>query len=493
MASFIEELIKKNTPNPLKVYGNAIPTGSAYDPSILNTPTSVNLSDYLTLPKVTTTKVPSGLGRVGGEQIYSTVPVSPTPTPTTTPTTRTPFYPTPDGLPIPTQPKTVTQTQTYVPPTAPTGTRLMENPPGALFDVNTGERLVQPDNVTADGLILPSYTPTEEELAIQDIISGYQSEYNTPLPTKEELFTENLKNYQQQIDSINAIYADLINKAREAGAIRTEGALGSTRAAQARSGLIGSTFGQAQKTNVQREYDDITASEISELANQRAMQIATLTGQARQDASAELEAKKRAKAEGAEALLKYYSEAPKEREAKAVTALKAFVSGGGDISELTEEELKNFASSYKLDTDKVKSLYTQYKNEFDTAQAEAESKALKEAADIAAKEASTAKTLAEIEQIGKMTPYQAAQLGISQAQLKIAQDRAAREADEDKVTTKKNYNESTIPPDIKSELISDVQSNQNAKKKDRKSLEDFFAAYPEVGTDYLVKLYTSYQ
>lgn len=65
--------------------------------------------------------------------------------------------------------------------------------------------------------------------------------YNAPID-ETAIRKQKESEFQSQIDAINAVYADKLRQERTTG----QGRLGSGRAIQARSGLIGSDFGTAQ-------------------------------------------------------------------------------------------------------------------------------------------------------------------------------------------------------------------------------------------------------
>lgn len=335
--------------------------------------------------------------------------------------------------------------------------------------------------VTADNIKIPSYGLSEQEKEeyklAEDIIKGYRSDFESDIPSEEDLYNQRLRMFQGEIDTINSIYFDMINRAISQGQQREERALGQNRAIQARSGLLGSTFGQAQATRTEAAQEELTNAEVAILANEQAQKIAALMGQARRDASEELKTKRDAKQKGAEKLLEYYNVLPELRASKASSFIKNLIAQGIDIKDLTPAELSDIAKSYKISETELESLYNDNYAEVAKNQATSEKEQLQ-----------VEKLRKEIDQIGKMTPYQAAQLGISAGHLKIAQERAAKE----KAEEYKNYDESSIPEDVKSDLIADLQSNKNTRRRDRKSVVDFFGAYPEVETSYLVDLFGQY-
>lgn len=90
------------------------------------------------------------------------------------------------------------------------------------------------------------------------------------------------KDMQSSIDAINANYADLISQEKVAGQDRT----GQTRAINARSGIMGSDFGNAaaQKTR------DFNTSQVKSLENEQATKIAAVNANIEDRASAAIAA-----------------------------------------------------------------------------------------------------------------------------------------------------------------------------------------------------------
>lgn len=344
------------------------------------------------------------------------------------------------------------------------------------------------NRTTADGLpinpmvrnaILNTEAPvlSQEEIDRQAIIDRIRQEQFATPKTKEELMQENLRLRQSEIDSINTMYADMINRARAAGKLRTEAALGSNRAMQARSGMLQSTFGEAATSNLRVAQEEITNAEVAKLANEQATRISSLMGAALRDATDEYNAKIEARRLGADKLLEELAKGPEERKNRAKSALSAYILDGGKIEDLTPQQLKEFSMSYKISESDIKTIYN-------TAVAEANALAMKsekEAAEIEKEKANTLKIIAETGQIGKMTPGEAARLGISQQELNLAKQKFEFEKSKG---GEQYYDGKTIPQDMKANLSKDIL----AKKV---TLGELIQAYPKVDTKYLADLLES--
>lgn len=135
-------------------------------------------------------------------------------------------------------------------------------------------------------------------------------------PNYEDVYRNQISKYQAQIDAQNAVYRDMLNKAQAEG----QGRIGSNRAIQARSGLLGSDFGSAQAN----EINTANSEQYQAIENARRNAIQEILTQAKSSAQAEYDAKIKAKTQGAESLLKYYQEikpAMKAEKAKKVASL----------------------------------------------------------------------------------------------------------------------------------------------------------------------------
>ena len=163
-------------------------------------------------------------------------------------------------------------------------------------------------------------------------------------------YRDSLKRYQAQIDSTNAIYNDMLNKAR----IEGQGRLGSNRAADARGGLLGSDFATAHTKGVMDE----NAADEGAVENERSLALAAIMGQARKDASESVAAKLAARKSGAEAVAKYYTEeVPKQKAARASKVAKALYAKKLDPSTLSPSELKTLTGEWNVSVDDLSEAY----------------------------------------------------------------------------------------------------------------------------------------
>lgn len=167
-------------------------------------------------------------------------------------------------------------------------------------------------------------------------------------------YNAKLRTYQGQIDAENSVYQDKLNTARLAG----QGRLGSSRAMQGRSGLLGSDFGAAQTDQVTNANTD----ETNALADAHGATLAAIQGLARKDATDSLTAKAAAKKAGADALLKYYTEdVPTQKTGRIGKVAQALYDKQIDPTTLTPAELKQLTGDWNVSADDITSGYSTIK------------------------------------------------------------------------------------------------------------------------------------
>lgn len=185
-----------------------------------------------------------------------------------------------------------------------------------------------------------------------------------------KLYQQTLQDYQAQIDSINTLYADQINRAR----IEGQGRIESRQFAQGRAGQIGSGTGEAGINAVQDANEQVIRSIEAEKANA----IAEIYSKVRTGASDLLKANTEAKKAGAKALLEFYNvEKPAIKKKNLSEAVKSLVSKGIDVKSMTPEDIKSFTDGIGVSKDEFTSAFTEYQKEVKAAEAKAEQDAMK--------------------------------------------------------------------------------------------------------------------
>src|ERR1044072_1287094 len=136
---------------------------------------------------------------------------------------------------------------------------------GSKYDI-TGKQLAAPTSTPTPTPPVTRYTyPTPITPAPAPTSyngSPILSKPNGPAPVNEnQIREETRKRMQSSIDAINAQYVNLIGQEQVAGQDRS----GQTRAVNARSGLIGSDFGQAQ----QQKTTDFNKQQIKSIEDEK--------------------------------------------------------------------------------------------------------------------------------------------------------------------------------------------------------------------------------
>ncbi len=357
--------------------------------------------------------------------------------------------------------------------------------------VTTGSTTTTPAPGSAGYIYQQSAQDAAAEKQYKNIGKYYDEEFNQSIDPNQ-IYQATLARYQAQIDSINNMFNDQLNNSRITNAPTYKAREDQGRIGQVMGGLVGSPMGQAQTNNVQNANAEEQAAAEAIINDKREVAISAVFGKARESAEAELTAKRAAKAKGADELLKFLNEAPTRKKAKLSSVVKSLIAQGVDVNELSPEELDKITKDMGVSGDDLISAYAEGAAE----QKEAEQKSAKA-------QLEQDKLSAEIENLEGKYEFEAAQKALDRAleekrisvswynaaTSRMGENRQAAESADKKA--QKNYDGATIPEDVKSELIFDLQQNSASKKKERKTLQEFFATYPEVNTKYLSELYES--
>lgn len=300
------------------------------------------------------------------------------------------------------------------------------NPPGALFDRNTGLPLTQqtaqtapavPGSAAAAGAPTPTGMFTQ---APEDVAS--QTEYNRMLAEQRasanqvvdpnQIYQEMLRQRQAQIDAINNVYADRLTQAR----IQGQGRIESRQFAQGRAGQIGSGTGEAGINAVQQS----NVEQQQAIQNEQALAIQEVYGKIDAAAKEEAKAKTAARTQSAEKYMETLRQQPEKRKKLLASSIAELVARGVDVNEMTPEEIDSYIEGLKSTPEEFEAEFNKQRtaeNErLQKLDAEARKASLAEAKDMA----TITKTLQDIENWGKATEYQKAQL--KQQGIKNARD-----------------------------------------------------------------------
>lgn len=343
-----------------------------------------------------------------------------------------PNYLGPNANSTPMFPNTATQVQGTLPqynaPVTPPGTVASIYPKAPVdtfnYNANSSQTGTTPSNFMVGGTVLnPTTNPvpgsanaaavqagmyqsglTPEQQTLQNTLLANQQATATQVLSPEQEYQNQLKSYQGQIDSINAMYADRLNQAR----IQGQGRIESRQFAQGRSGQIGSGVGEAGVNAVQDANTEISNSIRAEQANA----IANVYAKVKSGADASLAAKTLAKQQGADKLLEYLNNVPGEKKKATSGAVAELLARGVDVKNMTPEEIKSYTSGLGISEEQLSSEFATQSKILEADKAKKATADLKAKADLEKTQADTAKTNFDITNWGKMTDYQKSQLSI---------------------------------------------------------------------------------
>lgn len=216
---------------------------------------------------------------------------------------------------------------------------------------------------------------TPEQRAFKDQ-QAEQARLTATTPIDEaNLRQQTQARFQAEIDALNRVYAEKKRQEQIVG----QGRLGSVGAVQARRGLLGSDFGQAQTVG----QENLNTEALDAVESERIMKENAILSESRRLADAEIEKKTAAKQAGADAYIKYISESAQTKKTNAGIIAKRLYDQG------IEPNFQAISKELGISAEALKSVYNEYKKEQDTvkeqqaqaeaqAQVEAQAKLLKE-------------------------------------------------------------------------------------------------------------------
>ena len=155
--------------------------------------------------------------------------------------------------------------------------------------------------------------------------------YDTTPPTADEeaaIREKTYKEIQGEVDAINAAYASIVSGVRREG----EGLVGGARALSARSGTLGSDFGNAEMSRARGVVEENVAAKESE----KAAKISAIFSKANTRANDLVEQQKKDAASNTEAYRTYLKGAKED----ARNDVKALATSGVSLEDLTDDEYK---------------------------------------------------------------------------------------------------------------------------------------------------------
>lgn len=221
------------------------------------------------------------------------------------------------------------------------------NPSGALPAAPTAGQVYSGLVSTGDPELDAAYAAQQESLK------------QTQAPIDEASIRENtLRKFQTEIDALNSYYATVRAERINAEEMLNKGRLGSGASIQARRGLLGSDFGQAQTDTINQKSNEIKTSIGREVDSERNAAVQALMGKARQDADAEIAAKRAAKEKGATDYISFLQGAAERKVKRVDNAIANLIAGG---LETDENALTELSKQLGLDLSDLKTKLKQYK------------------------------------------------------------------------------------------------------------------------------------
>lgn len=240
---------------------------------------------------------------------------------------------------------------------------------GGNAPASTGGIQLNPDGSTALGSDF-SYALTPEQRAEEEARKKEQEYYKKEARQKvdrESIMQDALRQFQGEIDAVNAVFADKISQAKLEGADR----LGSDRAANFNAGAVNSTFGEASKQRVL----EFNRSKESAINNEKLNLISQINSAARALGDKFYAEKKAAKEAGLESYMASLLSSKEAKTAIAEEIATNIISANLTPDNMTEKQLKEIARNAGVSVELIKNSFTTVKTELETAKAEADRKA----------------------------------------------------------------------------------------------------------------------
>ena len=189
--------------------------------------------------------------------------------------------------------------------------------------------------------------------------------YNTPI-NEEEIKANKLKEYQAQLDALQTVQNDELNKYR----IQAQQRSGQASIIQGARGLAGSNVGTAMDNTVTQSNNEIEAAVLA----QQALARQAIYGEVRKGAQEEIANKLAAKKAGWEAYLTYIKWESERKSTRNKEVAKRLISSKSDPSQLTDADWKDLESKGYSKQD-ILAEYQDMKAQADAAQATADAEA----------------------------------------------------------------------------------------------------------------------
>ena len=174
----------------------------------------------------------------------------------------------------------------------------------------------------------------------------YVAQLDTTQPDESMIRSKALEAVEAQKNAIINTYAGLVAEERKTGV----GRLGRTRATAARSGTLGSDFGNADLA----ETDKLNADQVAALEREKQLKIEELFNGVNKDVADRVQKQKDLAKANMETRLAYF----KETADKAKSQVKALAQAGATIDDLTDVEFNHLLETTGMTEEQLKTEFT---------------------------------------------------------------------------------------------------------------------------------------
>lgn len=340
---------------------------------------------------------------------------------------------------------------------------------------------------------------TEDEQKMKDYYASKEPKTPEEIAAEEEAIRQRrLERQQAEIDTVNAMYANILNQI----SIDNKDRLGSTATIQALTGERGSKSGAADV----KKTTDYNTSVIQAAEAEKANKIAAIMSDYEIQIDKDLENARKLRESDANSWIEYQNSTAERNRTNAANLRASLIDADVEASEIDEPTWQKIADAGGYTVAQAKALY---KSDYDKRQAALVAAEEEAALEFTKKQLANAKTEADIKKIlaeASATNDQKENLLIKEGYIYMTTPAqrdayasrgrimvtvngrtymAPMEKDPNKSsggsTTTKNYTATTIPADIKADLLADKAAGV--------SEEELMTAYPEVSTTYIGQLF----
>lgn len=305
------------------------------------------------------------------------------------------------------------------------------------------------------------------------------------------------KRQQEAIDSINNMYVSILAKADQTGKDK----LGSANVINALSGNRGSASGAAAIDKVNSANDEIYKGILAEKQNK----INSIISQYYKDQTDELRYQNDLRRQDLDKYLTYLGSKESENLSKSKAMRADLIASNIKMEDIAPDVLQRMADSAGYSVDQFKALYdaerkakekeflnNENKRLADLEKTKAETEKLKSEADPFDKQMITkgyipVKSENDLKGLTENDIIRVADRIYRKPPDKLDEYEAKKKIDakyktSSKTSTQKNYNDTTIPGDLKKEIVQNIGAGAK--------VEEVISAYPEVSSKYIQSLYT---